>query len=898
MKPDDDEDKYSFKAQKLKDLLNTCSHYNVQARKDALSNLKDLFQKQPEVLKDNLNAVLQRILGLATDLESSVRKTFLMLISLICKSISETDISPFFGSIVAYLCSAMTHLNEGIRLDSMKFLDLCLEHFPQLVKANPKNILLNFMNVISVEKSNVAKSSGIYIKTELKAKVTSQKTQLQVLSRLNCLLGVVFGDACRSNSIAESNLFNLSSASDKFDLQTQCTNNIQSNNFHDINDGQNPHSDAKSTTIDDTSNINRFSSFSNPYSILVSNFTLETATSELEMLRSNEKWLRELITSLLPVLLEYWVECSPVEFSMNLIPIKKRSFSLQIMKEILEIFVTLVKSLEDATDQSQFLEFLNGNLLAQVNTHFVKVFPFRFTLQQSGKQSKVESIETVTDLGLNILIAQLLSYYIPDLKDDVNNLPRWASEVLAYLQNVLSANTPNKLTATDIMSITQLVQSFLLNLPEEFENEKAHLLESIFKMFENSRPTSNAKKISLDFLVKIVNSRRNYGGKIFAVLDNWLKSLLKLLGKDVSQDLKCEILFICKSGIVQGFPNLTNAVVKELPRFFAVENFSKLSENVQRLVIEILYHCGQIPSCQLYGVLATLSNYGNLSLPIFKYLLFVVHQLVHSNSVISAIGDYLSFILSIAIGHTEDKLDCVQACEKQQPNSYNFKEVSEPHRIVAEFGNSNTNSPITIESWAHANEVIEIVCQVLAQSDYSLRLLEMLKVPLCKLFSKYATLPLEVVYRLLYLVKTLLHLAKNMDAPDCADVLAIIGTWCVVLHYFLLRIAAEFGSVNIIQMLNNHLKAIISDLCKSSEIILKVMLEVFLQCTLCDFKLACQVLCQVLTDVRASITVVHLPILENLCKKMESAFDKGVLDNQTFIDFKHQYQHCVRKCVV
>ena len=840
LRPDDDPDECGFKSQKLKDLLNACSHYNIQARKDALSNLKDLFQKQPGVLREQLNAVLQRILGLATDLEGSVRKSFLMLILLIFKSISETGISPFFGRIVAYLCSAMTHLNEGIRLDSMKFLDLCLEYFPHLVKENPKNILVNFMNVISVEKSNVTKSSGIYIKTELKAKVTSQKTQFEVLTRLNHLLEVVFGNACRSSDIVDSNLAKLSGVCSEFNLPTKSTDtehvdltaiasgydgnsshsSIQSNHFDDIKNGKNIISNDKSTTNAGTSDFKRSPASSNSRPILVSNFTVKTVSSELELSGSNEKWLKELISSLSPLLLEYWVECCPVEFSMNLIPIK-RSLSLQIMKEILEIFVTLVKSLENVTDESQFLEFLNGSLRAQVNAHFVKVFPFSFTLQQSGKKSKAESVESVTDFRLNILIAQLLSYYIPFLEDGINDLPRWASEVITYLLKVLCGNTTTKLTTSDIISLTQLVQAFLLNLPEEFENEKAQLLQSIFKMFETSRATSNAKKVLLDFLVKIVDSRRNHSGTIFTILDKWLKSLLRMLDKDITQDLKYEILFICKSGILQGFPNLTEAMAKELPRVFTVENFSKLSEKVQRLVIEILYHCGQIPPCQLYGVLATLSNSGSLSLPVFKYLLFAIHQLVHSNTVLTAIGDYLGFILSVAIGHTQDKLDRIQAHEKQQSNGYNFKEVSEPHTIVAEFENSSISAQITNEGWEYASKVIEIVCHVLAQSDYSSRLLEMLRTPLCKLFSKYTTLPIQAVYRLLYLVKTLLYLARNPDSSDSTELLSIIGVWCAVLHHFLLKVAAEFGKVNVIPTLTSHLQAVISDLCKSSEIILK-----------------------------------------------------------------------------
>ncbi|CAB3989829.1 Hypothetical predicted protein [Paramuricea clavata] len=743
----------------------------------------------------------------------------------------------------------MTHLNENIRLDSMKFLDLCLKFFPQLVKANPKNIILNFMNVISVEKSGMAKNRVIPIKAGLKAKVMVQKTQLEVLSRLNRLLCVVFGDASESSSI-----------------------------------------DSESIT------------FSNLDPTLLSNFSLKTTLSEFQTLTTNEDWLKEFISNLSPVLFEYWVECCPAEFKTNLIPINKASVPIQIMKEILEIFVTLVESLKkNSSVQESFHGFLNSDLSVQFDAHLTKAFPLSFTFKQSGKKS-VQSVENITDVQLNILVARLLCYHIGEIKN-VKKLPRWASEVLSYIQKVLPSKNidrqQSKLIASDIQSLTSLVKVFLLNLPKQFENEKVQLLQSMYCLFERSFRDSNTKKVLLDFLAEIVNGARNPNNPMITILDKWLTSLLGILIKENSQDLRYKIFFICKSGILQRFPRLTIAMAKALPRVFAVESFSKLSEKVQRLVIEVLYHSGQVPSRELYDVFAKLCNSGCLLLPVSKYLLFVIHQLVHSkpsNSLVT-IADYLSFILSIAMGHTQDELEHMQAYREGHPNCYNFKEICKRCTIVAEFESNNTNPQITRESLEHANKVIEIICNLLAQSDYCSRLLEMLEAPLCTVFSRYPTLPLLVVYRLLYLIKKLLQSTNERGATE---LLAPVATWCAIMWHFLLKVWSLFGKANFIQTLTNHLQPVISELCKSSETILKSMLDLFIPCTMPGFKprLACQVLTEMFKELQGSFTSVHQSVLKDLYINLECACNNETLDSQIFSDFKYQYQSCVKKLLV
>ena len=838
-----------------------------------MSGLKELFQNYPGVLKDNLNAVFQQTLHLMTDVESSVRKRLLALLSVIFQSLSETEVSPFFASIVAYLCSAMTHLDESIRSDSMKFLDLCLEAFPQLVKAHAKNIIINFINVISMKKSDVVNSSGVVIKSEWKAKVMSQQTQLQVLSQLNRLLRVVCVDAPNPQYYKINSQF--SSSSKNEDISNLPISTCSK---------PNPITVIKMSASS--------SHVSNLQPMLVSSFSLKTA-SEFESSTTSVDWLKEFVSSLTPVFFEYWVECCPAEFTVNLIPIKKVSLSLQIMKEILEILVTLVERCKKNTsDPEWFHSFLNNEVGYLVQTHFTLVFPLNFRVQQSERKSTIRSIDTITDVKMNNLIAQILTYYIG------GNSLKSPSSVLVYLQDMMTAQLTSKqqfkLIASDMKSITSLVTKiYSLDMPEHLKEKKILLLDVLYQLFESSH--SATLNIWLDFLAEIVHDARNQKESMVLILAKWLKSLLKFLNKDLTQEVKYKILFIYKSGIVQQFPHLTDAIANEFLRIFAVANFSKYNMKLQQLVVEIFYHYSQVPSRELFGVLVKLCNSGCLSLQSFEYLLFVIHQVVHSSSLDSTLADYLSFILTVTLGHTQEQLQHIQTETQGQPYCYNFKEISEVYTIVADFASGNMDLQVTKESWEHACKLNEVVCQLLTQSDYSTRFLEILKVPLCEFFSKYPTLPLEVVYRLLYLVKHLLTFRNNGKTEDhChGKLLTAIATWCVVIWHFLVKLWAEIGvKVNFMNVLANQLKAIMLELCKSSETILNKMLDLFIIFAGHDPELTCKVLTDMLQELKITLASGHLFLLNDLYKSLKTAADDEMLNSYTFSCFEEQYKIC------
>lgn len=922
----------NVKRQTLKDLLGSCSHYNTQAREEALLGLKDLIEKHSNVLKDNLNEILQRILGKITDLESSVRRALLSLIRSIFTALPGSQVAPFFPSVVAYLCSAMSHLNEGVRLDSMKLLDLCLQFHPQLLRAHSKNIILNFINIISTEKGDqyTAKTLGVPNALSLKAKMTSQKTQLEVLTRLNWLLTVIFHVNHESDGGADKEPYgtsldySASSGKSTIGTNTFLGGNTTLGSKGNISYGTiNPNYNATTSRAPVRAST-IYGAFTSD-ATLVSDFSLKSVSGGSEDLYAspggllgNEVKLMEFIASLSPVLFEYWVECCPSEFAMNLIPVKKTYTSLLIMKEVLEIFVTLVKSLEKiVSDQGVFLKFLEEKLFCSFYNHFVSVFPMRFTMQHPGKKGKKDESKSstyISDVSLNILICELLCYFIPETKQDANGPPKWVRQVVNYLSKILvvrakGSSSQSVVTLGDIKHLTELVKCLVLNLPVGYDDLKNELLKSMYQLFEATHAMSNTKKVLLQFLQEAIKclAHREISLETKATLDMWTCALVKVLNnKDLDSTVVRSIFSIFKVGILQRFTNIETTVRDALPGCFKAGTFTKFEEKTQLLLVEILYHLKHSPTKQLFEVLSVLCSSGTLSLTVFQYLVQVLHQVLHPDTCdylnVPIVAEYHSFILSLLAGQSQKQLATFQN-QKECFDTF-YHPVNQENILVAEpkvnycsSKEGNEGVEILKKEWEYQKSMTTIICKYLILSEYSKNLLEIITPCLNKLFGQYTTLPLPTVYRLLFLVRTVLCLAKGIHIGrkgQSQDMLIYTAKWCAVVWHFVVAVNLESKHQEFFKIIQQDLKEVVSELCRASSSTLQIVLDMFLLYTSATEN-NCTLTCGVLTDMlKAPLKAlgnVCQTSLKNLYRNLENNFDAGMVDSQVFSDFKYHSLH-------
>ena len=173
----------------LLDLLGQLKHYNSNVRKDACHGLKDLLELHPRQMHLGINIILEKIAPLLTDSESSVRKSVFILLKYLISNISTSQIEPFVPLLVAHTSSAMTHIRDDIRHDSLQFIDFFLLSFPELLMRNSGGLICNFVNIISSGKKGKGtgqSSRSLIVKPD--AKVSGMSSRSMVLSRLDSLL--------------------------------------------------------------------------------------------------------------------------------------------------------------------------------------------------------------------------------------------------------------------------------------------------------------------------------------------------------------------------------------------------------------------------------------------------------------------------------------------------------------------------------------------------------------------------------------------------------------------------------------------------------------------------------------------------------------------------------------
>ena len=142
----------------FEDLCIQIKHYNPSVRKDAVLGLSDLFTLYPNQLSDNLGQVLDIFNKLMLDDDEVVRNGALNFLRSHILKISLNSLEPFLGLTVAYICSAMSHIREDIRFDSLDFLQFWTSKAFSFIKQNSEKLAKNFLCLLG----NPSQKKGDY----------------------------------------------------------------------------------------------------------------------------------------------------------------------------------------------------------------------------------------------------------------------------------------------------------------------------------------------------------------------------------------------------------------------------------------------------------------------------------------------------------------------------------------------------------------------------------------------------------------------------------------------------------------------------------------------------------------------------------------------------------------
>ena len=135
-----------------------------------------------------------------TDVDAAVRHSLQLCVGYALHQMNENEIKPFLKILVAYICSGMTHINEGVQLDALNILEVVISRFPSIFQQHAQKVLTNFMDLLvkqtSKETSTSQTPKGSKIKggfsiLNVEGKLLSLKTRCKILEKLFKILEVV-----------------------------------------------------------------------------------------------------------------------------------------------------------------------------------------------------------------------------------------------------------------------------------------------------------------------------------------------------------------------------------------------------------------------------------------------------------------------------------------------------------------------------------------------------------------------------------------------------------------------------------------------------------------------------------------------------------------------------------
>ncbi|XP_039213829.1 testis-expressed protein 10 homolog isoform X2 [Crotalus tigris] len=363
----------------IKDLLSQMNHYSAGVKQSALFGLKDLLSQYPFIMDAHFSNILSELAAVFTDKDSSVRKAAVCLLQFLAPKIRAEHISPFFPLMSAHLSSAMTHISEEIQEDSLKILDIFLKEYPTLLKDHSSVLLNNFVELISHQQLSTQQKTrnkmSWMISVHPNRRMMSQQWRVNVLVRLQKFLQIL---------VEDSSVLKIDSEGQK-----ERTHNVGIQKSVCVN-WQEHVTGQQHIQLYENSDL---------YPKINSLFTLRS----LSMTSSDEKGLTSMnnlkgfIRVIIPLLLDCWVEASPIPLATPVLGNILEPGSQQIMEAVLGIIHLLWKFGRQNKDPYEMEIWLRANYLIDFKHHFMCCFPYSF--QETIKQRKKDHLKRLLDVN-------------------------------------------------------------------------------------------------------------------------------------------------------------------------------------------------------------------------------------------------------------------------------------------------------------------------------------------------------------------------------------------------------------------------------------------------------------------------------------------------------------------
>lgn len=411
-------------------------------RKEALVGLKDLFQLHENLLEENLGIVIKRVAEKMTDSNPSVRQSLLLLFCFIFPLVPQERMAPFSPLVMAHLSCAMTHIYDDIQHDSLGFLELCLQYFPNLLVTSSSQLIQNFVGMISYQStSGTKKSKGLQQKVgkglsvNPKGKLSSLRSRLKVLQQLLAFLKALESstNSCQGeNSLSSMNHVDVHVPKNKpvFQFQKHLPTQIQVLQ-HSVEEPM-----LLPFTFENT---------------LTFGMQSVNTGSECNILTDCQQ-TKDFMETIVPLLLECWIECNPAQMTTGLPDSVMSPSSINVMLTIAEILKVIFRAAErnqtkhpDILEQTKVENCLH-DFYKELNQHFMSYFPFTAShtpllkkeKKKFGKASQQAAGEKISSsvLALNLAICDVMLQFV---RNDVASKKKYHASVQKLVEFVIDS---------------------------------------------------------------------------------------------------------------------------------------------------------------------------------------------------------------------------------------------------------------------------------------------------------------------------------------------------------------------------------------------------------------------------------------------------------------------------
>ncbi|KAG7242037.1 hypothetical protein INR49_024082 [Caranx melampygus] len=730
----------------INDLLSQLHHYNANVKNDALLGLRELLSLNPSLLEQHLSRLLSEVAAVFTDKDGNVRVAATRVLRFIAQSVPAERVAPFFPLLSAHLSCAMTHIETGIQEDAMKVLDVLLEHYPALLAARPAVLLTNFLELIShrqnsggAKKSQDAKGRTWALSVSLNRAVTNQQWRLSVLLRLGRFLQAVVEERPVEEgdmSLATEGVFG-SSREGRF---TPLYLNWEELTYSKIGVKVYEYSGAKPT----------------PRSTFRLRPEVDPGATVGENLDSAEA-VQSFAASLVPLLLEVWVEASASDCSWNssegahlLTP-----DAMSVMFQVLTILQLLRKLAPQQEHQDSLDAWFRNEYLGDFKQHFMKNFPYgtqdipkhkkKVDLKRS-KQTAVIPGLTVEPLALNITLCQVMVSLSQrqGLSRDTNG--DWLMLLRTFVRDTLSSGV--KVSYRQLHMLLGTVWKMVLTQRSKTVTED--LLAAVYIYYKQKNLTLQTRSLLLSFYSKLYLQEQGHTHIARSkVLCRWLASLpvqLTQLGHR-NPALSARLILAIQAAASRGNKDLLNSLQTQACRLMEGVVVLLPPESQQRMV-QLLYFLPKMSSLSGWSV--------------------------GSQEVALQDVDYISFLFSTLTGFSSDKLATLQEAgdESALPSS--------PLSPLSLY-------PTPLEQFTHHWDIVEEVCHCLETLGSKSQCFDILQNGICKYLTKLGVVPDSMAAGLLRAVSRLLDLSVLPIEP----VLRFLSQCCLSLLALLITLQQE-----------------------------------------------------------------------------------------------------------